>query len=597
MTITKRLFSLNKPCLVAALSVLWLCLLLVGSAVANEANPLQPIDTTSPRATLQGFLETMNEGYAGRLGVIQSYLASSRLYLSREEISILKSTLGQLESAERTLDLSELPQATVHESSRRFAIQLKEILDRMPLPAIEEIPDGQTMAKSDFKHWTLPHSEIRIARVEKGPRAGEYLFTPETVNRIPEFYLRVKHMPYKPGASAGWYEFATYSPSGVALALSGFVPPRWILNAGEHAKSTFLDQPLWRWFGIVIVSAVAFTFIVLCYRLSSRLENKATSFGRWAHLLQPLSLVIVTPIVASIFAEVLRITGIVYQVGTLLLWSLFFLSLTWMVWVAGGAVAESVIAHERLRESSIDSQLIRLALRLLTIVLAIGILVTGADRVGLPAYSVLAGLGIGGLAVALAAQETLANLLGSLIIMFEKPFAIGHWIKVKDMEGIVEDVGFRSTRIRTFYDSLVTIPSSQLMSSTVDNMELRNFRQVKIILNLTYDTPLEKIKNFIEGVRHIIKNHPHTRKDNVQVVFNDLGPSSLDILMNFFLKVPDRMTELNQRQKILFEILQLAESVGVRFAYPTQTLHIESLPEKMRVIVDKSSGLYPETRS
>ncbi|MGH9892161.1 MAG: mechanosensitive ion channel family protein [bacterium] len=271
-------------------------------------------------------------------------------------------------------------------------------------------------------------------------------------------------------------------------------------------------------------------------------------------------------------------SGIVYQGVTLSLWTLFYFALTWMVWVAGGAAAESMIALERLRASSIDSQLIRLVLRLLTIIVTIGILVAGADRVGLPAYSVLAGLGVGGLAVALAAQQTLANLLGSLIIMFEKPFAIGHWIKVNDVEGTVEDVGFRSTRIRTFYNSLVTMPSSQLVNSTVDNMEMREYRQVKTVLSLTYDTPAEKVEGFVEGVKHLLQAHPDTRKDNIQVVFHDFGSSSLDILMNFFVKAPDREAELIERQRILLDILRLAEATGVQFAFPTQTLHIEGLP-------------------
>ncbi|MGR8981605.1 MAG: mechanosensitive ion channel family protein [Gammaproteobacteria bacterium] len=225
-----------------------------------------------------------------------------------------------------------------------------------------------------------------------------------------------------------------------------------------------------------------------------------------------------TPVAALILAEVLRISGVVYEVATRSLWTLFFLALTWLVWAVGGAVAESVIALEKLRDSSIDSQLIRLMLRLLTTIAAVAILITGADRIGLPAYSVLAGLGVGGLAVALAAQQTLANLLGSLIIMFEKPFAIGHWIKANDIEGTVEVVGFRSTRIRTFYNSLVTIPSSQLVNSTIDNMELRDYRQVKTVLNLTYDTPAGKIEAFVEGVRHILLSHPDTRKDRCSTI-------------------------------------------------------------------------------
>jgi MscS family membrane protein len=292
--------------------------------------------------------------------------------------------------------------------------------------------------------------------------------------------------------------------------------------------------------------------------------------GKWMALLRPLSIVIVTPVVAVILGESLRVSGTLYDVTTRSLWTVFFLALSWLIWVAGGVIAESVIAIERLRTSSIDSQLIRLMLRLLTIIVAIAILVTGADSIGLPAYSVLAGLGVGGLAVALAAQQTLANLLGSLIIMFEKPFAIGHSIKLKDFEGTVESVGFRSTRIRTTYNSLVTIPSSQLVNSPIDNMELRHYRQVKTLLNLTYDTPHGKIEDFLEGIKHILLNHPNTRKDKIQAVLYDFGPNSLNILLNFFLKVPDKTTELGERQRILLDILCLAETKEIRFATPPQ---------------------------
>ena len=557
------------------------CHLLACPAGAAEAHPLRPIDTSSPRATLQGFLETTNEGYAASSGLLKSYLPSSRLYLLPEEITTMQYAFSRVEAAERTLDLGELPTATLRESSRRLVVQLKEILDRVVLPPLESVPDEQAMAKAEFKRWTLPGTEIRIARIEKGPYTGEYLFTPETVDRIPEFYLKVKSLPYQAGASMGWYELSTKSPSGVAIALHSLVPPRWVFGAAAGMQATFLDQPLWRWLGIAAVLAAGWAALWLCHRLSHRWA--ARQRGR---LLLPLGVVLVSSAVVSILAEVLRVSGVVYHAATLSLWTVFYLALTWAVWVAGSVVAESVIAHEKLRASSIDSQLIRLGLRLLTLVLAVAILVTGADRVGLPAYSVIAGLGVGGLAVALAAQQTLANLLGSIIIMIEKPFAVGHWIKLKDIEGIVEDVGFRSTRLRTFYNSVVTIPSSQMVSSTIDNMELRQFRQVKTVLNLAYDTPAEKVEGFVEGVRQIVQTHPDTRKDNIQVVFNELGPHSLDILLNFFLQVPNRMAELIERQKILLDILRLAEAMGVRFAFPTQTLHIESMPGAMRPLGD-----------
>ncbi|MEI6268784.1 MAG: mechanosensitive ion channel domain-containing protein [Methylococcaceae bacterium] len=581
----QRLFFIFKQRLLSTLLVLLVLQLWVMPAGAIEQNPLKPIDTSSPRATLQGFLDFTNEGYVMGVGQVQSYLASSNLYLTPEQIASMHDALHRQVSAQRALDLSEIPPAMIFESSRRLAIQLKEVLDRIDLPLIESIPDAQSMVKAEFKQWTIPDSEIRIAQVKTGPRAGEYLFTPETINRLPEFYDKVRDLPYKPSATEGWYDFATYSPAGVAIALHRIVPPRWLIDMPQHrTRILFLDQPVWRWLGIVVVLGTGFSVVYGCFRLSRYWAGNAASTGKWLDLLRPLSIVIVTPVAALILAEVLRVSGTLYKWGTLSLWTVFFLALTWLIWIAGGAVAGSLIATEKLQDSSIDSQLIRLVMRLLTVVASIAILVAGADRIGLPAYSVLAGLGVGGLAVALAAQQTLANLIGSLIIMFEKPFAVGHSVKVQGVEGIVENVGFRSTRIRTNHNSLVTIPSSQLVNSTIDNMELREFRQVKTVLNLTYDTPIEKTEGFINGIKQILEIHPDTRKDNIQVYLYEFGPHSLDVLMNFFLQVPGRAAELNERQKILMDILRLAETNGVRFAFPTQTLHIESLPEQKATI-------------
>lgn len=544
-----------------------------------DSNPLKPIDTSSPRATLQGFIEFTNKAYEAGAGVTNAYIASSELYLSSEQFDSIKNAFHYMKSAQRALDLSELPPATVDESSRRLMIQLKEVLDRIDLPPIESIPDTQMMAKSEFKYWVIPNTEIRIQRVEKGARAGEYLFTPETMRHLPEFFVKVKNLPYKPNASVGWNDFATYSPVGVALALGKIVPPRWFLDAPDKqpARTLFLDQPTWRWFGITIILGAGFIFIRLCFRLSRYWSCRASSSGQWADLLRPISLVIVTPIAALILGEVIRISGGVYEVFTLSLWTLFYLALTWTAWVIGGAIATSVIAQERLLASSIDSQLIRLVLRLITFIVAIAILIAGADRIGLPAYSVLAGLGVGGLAVALAAQQTIANLIGSLIIMIEKPFKVGDSIRLKGTEGVVENVGFRSTRIRTTYNSLVTIPSSQVVSSTIDNMALRDYRQIKVDLNLTYSTPIEKIKAFIDGIKQILESHPDTRKDNFQVFFYQFGSHSLDISVEFFLKVPARMDELSERQQIFLDILHLAKVMKVEFAFPTQTLYIADL--------------------
>src|SRR5271167_3854587 len=139
------------------------------------------------------------------------------------------------------------------------------------------------------------------------------------------------------------------------------------------------------------------------------------------------------------------------------------------------------------------------------------------DELGFPAYSILAGLGVGGLAVALAARDSLANLLGSVLIMFEKPFRVGHLIRVAGSEGTVEDVGFRSTRIRTADNSLISIPNNAVVNATVENLSLRPMFRQRLLVQVTYDTSRDKLEAFAHGIRQLLADHPSTNKTNFQV--------------------------------------------------------------------------------
>lgn len=188
--------------------------------------------------------------------------------------------------------------------------------------------------------------------------------------------------------------------------------------------------------------------------------------------------------------------------------------------------------------------------------------------------TLIGGLGIGGIAIALASQETLSNFIGSITLLFDRPFEVGDWVKVDTIEGEVESLGFRSTRIRTGPNSQVTLPNSKLVGTSVDNLGRRQYRRYLNKLGLQYGTPPERIDAFCEGIRELIRRHPHTRKDFYAAYFNDFGPSSLDIIVVVFFEVPDWVTELRERHRLLNDIVRLADSIGVSFAFPTQTLHL-----------------------
>jgi len=194
--------------------------------------------------------------------------------------------------------------------------------------------------------------------------------------------------------------------------------------------------------------------------------------------------------------------------------------------------------------------------------------VVGSQKLGLPAYSVITGLGVGGVAVAFAAKDSVANLLGSLVIMFEKPFRVGHWVKAGDAEGTVESVGFRSTRIRTFYNSVLSIPSDKLINTVVDNMGMRNLRRVRSTFYIHYNTDAQKIEDFITGLKNIIAESEFTSDENIQIAFHGFATYGLEILLSFFLTVSDINSELRERQNIMIAILKLADSMSIEFAIP-----------------------------
>lgn len=206
-------------------------------------------------------------------------------------------------------------------------------------------------------------------------------------------------------------------------------------------------------------------------------------------------------------------------------------------------------------------------------VFMLGIILLG-NSLSLDMKSILTGMGISGIALALAAKDTISNLFGSLTVLVDRPFHIGDWIVIgKDIEGTVEEVGLRSTRIKTFYDSEIILPNGQLTNIHIDNYGRRTYRRFKTNIGIEYSTPPDQIENFCEGIRGIIENSPHTRKDYFHVYFTDLKDSSLNILVYMFWEVPSWKAELQERHRFLVEVVTLAREMNISFAFPTQTLH------------------------
>ncbi len=226
-------------------------------------------------------------------------------------------------------------------------------------------------------------------------------------------------------------------------------------------------------------------------------------------------------------------------------------------------------------ETKFDDLLVELVSKSLkTISVCFGF-VLFAQLFSLDVWGLMGGLGIGGIAIAFAAKEALGNLFGSITVLMDRPFEIGDWVITENIEGTVESVGMRSTRIRTFYNSQVTLPNSRMTTAVVDNMGRRHYRRIKETLGIEYHTKPEQLENFCEGIRELILQHPYTRKDYFHVYFTGYGDSSLNILLYCFLACPDWGTELREKHRLLSDIFRLAEALNIGFAFPTRTVHLQ----------------------
>jgi MscS family membrane protein len=227
---------------------------------------------------------------------------------------------------------------------------------------------------------------------------------------------------------------------------------------------------------------------------------------------------------------------------------------------------------------------------------AIGI-VYGAQALNLPIVPLLGSLGIGSLAFAFAAKDTIENFFGSVAVILDRPFEVGDWVVIGDTEGTVEELGFRSTRIRTFYNSQITVPNATLVRATVDNYGRRKYRRWKTHVGVQYDTPPDKLIAFTGGIRELVRQHPYTRKDYFQVWMHQWSASSMDILLYIFFEVPDWSTELRERERMFIDIVRLADKLGVQFAFPTQTVHLYKEEHKPYEMKHETPGATADRRA
>ncbi len=212
-------------------------------------------------------------------------------------------------------------------------------------------------------------------------------------------------------------------------------------------------------------------------------------------------------------------------------------------------------------------------MRFAIIVLIITII---AGEWGFDVNAFITGLGLGGLAFALAAKDTIGNIFGGIIIITDKPFSIGDWIYTPSVEGTVEDISFRSTRVRTFAQALVTVPNSTLANQPITNWTRMGKRRITFNLGVTYTTPRDKLIKCLENIRNMLKNHPAIHQETIFVRFDQFSESSLDIFLYFFTHTTKWDEYLEVREDVNLKIMEILENEGVSAAFPSRSIYFEN---------------------
>lgn len=232
--------------------------------------------------------------------------------------------------------------------------------------------------------------------------------------------------------------------------------------------------------------------------------------------------------------------------------------------------------HASNTESKLDDQLVPLiskSLKIFIFLIAFALIV---QNLGYSISGLLAGLGIGGLALAMAAKDTLSNLFGSVTIFSDQPFQVGDWIKVNDYEGVVEAVGFRSTRIRTFYKTEISIPNSVVANATIDNFSRMQRRRVSTTLGFTYETTPDQMEKVLAGIRNVLKKTKGVNQDFYMVSFTGFGASALEVLLYYFTDTTVWAEYVEIRERVNLAIMRATEKAGVEFAFNSMSVYLRS---------------------
>lgn len=509
---------------------------------AVASNPLTPLDTSSPRATLRSFCETVDR-------------INANITATKHTIKQRFETRHLLQQTVTCLDLSGIASSLVDSESRQAIVCLKEVLDRVPLPPAGEIPDAAAVKAAGLRRWRLPGTEITLSRIADGPREGDFIFSAETVAQAERFYDLVRNLPYRADAgSPGLHE--------AYVTLGGWMIPESLIRglpAWAHVR--ILGETVWQWLATALVFFGSVSLVRRAWRRRSHADGTRTrDFA--ARLLFPAVLVAVSMGSDALLTYQIRITGdklLAIKIG---------LHVVTLVGVLGGVLVamswlcDLLINAKGLRPEAVDSQLIRLGGKVTTFVLIAWILFNAADSIGIPVTPLMAGLGAGGLAVALASQYTLENLIAGIVIFTDKPVRIGDDCQFGSVRGHVEKIGLRSTRIRGADRSVISVPNAEFAKMQLVNYTQRDHIPLGFSLTLQPNIAPRTLRKLLDRLRRVLVDHKRLANEPANARLASATPSAISVDISAVALTSDDDEHLAIREEVLLTMMDVIRDCG-----------------------------------
>jgi MscS family membrane protein len=485
-----------------------------------------------------------------------------------------------LDRAVRCFDLRDVPTVCRAAVGQQLAKRLKQIIDRQRVVSLTDIPN--TNYADPFVWLSQPEGVIELARQYDGDRKGEWLFSTATVATIDPLFDASEVRPYDAVLASLPVLHVQPDPFlAPELWFRSKLPAFWRahlvalkeLNLEIYQVPAFLVGLVLAWLGGWLVGRCA-QFLVGAFLRWRGIDLPASAVRK---RMQP------TGVLVGVLLVRLVVLGLCLDTPALIGCLSFINPTIWLVfaWAAyraidlvGDVIEVGLVRANRRAEVALMVWPVASLVTKLVILVAVLFRLMSIFNWDLSA--VLTGLGIGGLAFALGAQDSLKNLFGSITLIADRPFVVGEKVKIGGTEeGVVEVVGLRSTRIRGADDTLITVPNSNLTTMLIANPGRRRSRLFKTTLTVAHDTPLDRIIPFRDGVRALLVEHADTRKHDVQVAVKDIGPNGVDLQVKATLEVTSGEREDSAREALVLSILALAESLGVQLARSTPVVLVQ----------------------